>query len=67
MFVSKSLSAVMPAHSRPKDGVLPHAYVAGIHGLSGAARKTWMTGAIRAFTPVVDGLCPAMTDREIRS
>ena len=22
---------VMPAHSRPKDGVLAHAYVAGIH------------------------------------
>jgi hypothetical protein len=22
---------VMPAHSRPKDGVLSHAYVAGIH------------------------------------
>ena len=21
----------MPAYSRPKDGVLPHAYVAGIH------------------------------------
>jgi hypothetical protein len=21
----------MPAHSRPKDGVLSHAYVAGIH------------------------------------
>ena len=23
----------MPAHSRPKDGVLSHAYVAGIHVL----------------------------------
>jgi len=22
---------VVPAHSRPKDGVLSHAYVAGIH------------------------------------
>jgi hypothetical protein len=22
---------VMPAHGRPKDGVLSHAYVAGIH------------------------------------
>jgi len=25
------LYVVMPAHSRPKDGVLAHAYVAGIH------------------------------------
>jgi len=24
----------MPAHSRPKDGVLSHAYVAGIHVLT---------------------------------
>ena len=23
----------MPGHSRPKDGVLPHAYVPGIHAL----------------------------------
>jgi hypothetical protein len=28
------LSSVMPAHSRPKDGVLSHAYVAGIHVLT---------------------------------
>ena len=26
--------SVMPAHSRPKDGVLSHAYVAGIHVLA---------------------------------
>jgi hypothetical protein len=25
------LSTVIPTHSRPKDGVLSHAYVAGIH------------------------------------
>jgi hypothetical protein len=27
-------SAVMPAHSRPKDGVASLAYVAGIHALA---------------------------------
>ena len=27
------LSLVMPGHSRPKDGVLSHAYVAAIHVL----------------------------------
>jgi hypothetical protein len=32
-FIVRGLSAVMPAHSRPKDGVLSHAYVAGIHVL----------------------------------
>jgi hypothetical protein len=26
-------SGVMPGHSRPKDGVLSHAYVPGIHAL----------------------------------
>jgi hypothetical protein len=26
---------VMPGHSRPKDGVLSHAYVPGIHVLHG--------------------------------
>jgi len=26
--------SVMPARSRPKDGVLSHAYVAGIHVLA---------------------------------
>ena len=26
--------SVMPAHCRPKDGVLSHAYVAGIHVLA---------------------------------
>ena len=29
-----SAYSVMPAHSRPKDGVLSHAYVAGIHVLA---------------------------------
>jgi hypothetical protein len=34
----------MPAHSRPKDGVLSHAYVAGIHVLlvTMLKGKTWM-------------------------
>ena len=33
----------MPAHSRPKDGVLSHAYVAGIHVLKIAQiqRRGW--------------------------
>jgi hypothetical protein len=37
------LSTVMPAHSRPKDGVLSHAYVAGIHVLKALQhrRRGW--------------------------
>ena len=33
----------MPAHSRPKDGVLSHAYVAGIHVLAAlqGQRRGW--------------------------
>src|SRR5215467_8037523 len=36
-------SFVMPAHSRPKDGVLTHAYVAGIHVFATfqQARRGW--------------------------
>jgi len=45
--------------------VMP-ALVAGIHVFgSRMARKTWMAGSKRAFTPVMDGLRPAMTRREI--
>jgi hypothetical protein len=33
------LSIVMPGHSRPKDGVLSHAYVPGIHVLTAATSK----------------------------
>jgi hypothetical protein len=29
----------MPAHSRPKDSVLSHAYVAGIHVLKSGSNK----------------------------
>jgi hypothetical protein len=29
--MSRIISTVMPAHSRPKDGVATLAYVAGIH------------------------------------
>ena len=43
-----SHSAVMPAHSRPKDGVATLAYVAGIHAL--APSKTWMAGTSPAMT-----------------
>jgi hypothetical protein len=30
----------MSAHSRPKDGVLSHAYVAGIHAVKAAQHHT---------------------------
>ena len=40
----------MPAHSRPKDGVLSHAYVAGIHVLKSRKNKTWMAGISPAMT-----------------
>jgi hypothetical protein len=33
--VPENLPVVMPGHSRPKDGVLSHAYVPGIHVLDG--------------------------------
>jgi hypothetical protein len=33
--VPENLPVVMPRHSRPKDGVLSHAYVTGIHVLDG--------------------------------
>ena len=40
-FVHTTLS-VMPAHSRPKDGVATLAYVAGIHALLGdKGRRGW--------------------------
>ena len=49
-------STVMPAHSRAKDGVLSHAYVADIHCVDGLdAAKTWMAGT-----------SPAMTDARLR-
>jgi hypothetical protein len=38
----------MPAHSRPKDGVLSHAYVAGIH--VSLVAKTWMRGSSPRMT-----------------
>jgi hypothetical protein len=42
---------VMPGHSRPKDGVLSHAYVPGIHVLTTLQRaKTWMAGTSPAMT-----------------
>jgi|SoiMethySBSTD1v2_1073268.scaffolds.fasta_scaffold02046_20 hypothetical protein len=33
MRVRANCSGVMPGHSPPKDGVLSHAYVPGIHAL----------------------------------
>jgi hypothetical protein len=45
-----SLSVVMPGHSRPKDGVLSHAYVPGIHVLCVTKSETWMAGTSPAMT-----------------
>ncbi|HTO02120.1 MAG TPA: hypothetical protein VL069_00395 [Opitutus sp.] len=43
------------------------ALVAGIHVfILTSASKTWMAGTKRAFTPVFDELCPAMTEKEQR-
>jgi hypothetical protein len=50
----------MPGHSRLKDGVASLAYGAG-HPRLASRLKAWMAGTNRAFTPVFDGLCPAMT------
>jgi hypothetical protein len=53
----------MPAHSRPKDGVLSHAYVAGIHDFSRiAGEKTWMAGTRLVLGPAKGRTrVPAMT------
>jgi hypothetical protein len=41
----------MAGHSRPKDGVLSHAYVAGIHVFMALQTvKTWMAGTSPAMT-----------------
>jgi hypothetical protein len=40
----------MPALSRPKDGVLSHAYVAGIHVLKHVQIQTWTAGTSPAMT-----------------
>jgi hypothetical protein len=50
----------MPGHSRSKNGVLMHAYVPGIHAFFFVQDVDGRD--IRAFTPVFDGLCPAMTN-----
>jgi hypothetical protein len=37
----------MPAHSRPKDGVLSHAYVPGIHVFTTQQpAKAWMASEV---------------------
>jgi len=36
-----AISVVMPGHSRPRDGVLSHTYVPGIHVFR-QSPKTWM-------------------------
>ena len=41
----------MPGHSRPKDGVLSHAYVPGIHVFATIQQiKTWMAGPSPVMT-----------------
>jgi hypothetical protein len=45
--------------SRVMAGLVP-----AIHVLS-TARKTWMPGTVRAFTPVLDGLWPGMTTERV--
>jgi hypothetical protein len=51
----------MPGHSRSKNGVLMHAYAPGIHVFPYFVKQGVDGRDIRAFTPVFDGLCPAMT------
>jgi hypothetical protein len=46
---------VMAGHSRPKDGVLSHAYVLAIHVLRRANLKTWMPATSAGMT--LKGLC----------
>ena len=41
---------VMAGQSRPKDGVLSHAYVPAIHVLLGAHPKAWMPGTSPGMT-----------------
>jgi hypothetical protein len=50
ILVCEGLSVIMPGLSRPKDGVLSHAYVLAIHVLRCATRKTWMAGTSPAVT-----------------
>ena len=64
MFVCR-LSVVMPAHSRPKDGVPSHAYVAGIHVFL-LGRKTWMAGTSPAMTPRMWGRQASITDSLVK-
>jgi len=47
----------MPALSRPQDGVLSHAYVAGIHVFECAKSKAWMAGT----SPAMTGECLVFT------
>jgi len=42
----------MPGHSRPKDVVLSHAYVPGIHVYLVAVVKAWMAGTSPTMTRI---------------
>jgi hypothetical protein len=48
--VAADFLAVMPGHSRPKDGVLKDAYVPGIHAFRSPRDKAWMAGTSPAMT-----------------
>jgi hypothetical protein len=53
---------VMRGHSRSKNGVASLAYDPRIHAFL-SVQQDVNGRVIRAFTPVFDGLCPAMTHR----
>jgi hypothetical protein len=69
--IARKRNSIKPAHFPPsscpaiavrRTAFLQNAYVPGIHVFAQiAAKKTWMAGTKRAFTPVFDGRCPAMT------
>src|SRR5260221_13247126 len=53
---------VMPGLSRPKDGVLSHAYVPGIHVFRLAQSKAWMAGT----SPAMTAMAPWFKTRRMR-
>jgi len=58
--------SVMAGHSRPKDGVLPHAYVPAIHVLTTVRdSKTWMSGTRHVLGPAFGrARVPGMTNEK---
>ena len=61
MKAQPSMLFVMPGHSRPKDGVLSHAYVPGIHVFGKVQEsKTWMAGTSPAMTAEGTARCASL-------